>query len=71
MQMLAMDGLYLCALAAVGAGQGAATAQPPQLVSPSLAGRDPRWAQLPDMGLTLLVWAMMQWDNFYRESAHF
>lgn len=74
MQMFAMDSFYLCAVAVAGAGrswQGPAAARPPQLVCPSPPARHPHRAQLPDTALTRAACAMMQWDNFYRESAHF
>lgn len=76
MQMSAIDSFYLCVMAVADAGlsrRDPITARPHQLVlgQPGCGGMLPRAHLRTATGVTRAVCAMMQWDNFYTESAHF
>lgn len=76
MQMFAIDGFYLCVMAVADAGlsqRGPIAARSHQLVlpQPGCGGMLRRAHLRTATGVTRVVCAMMQWDNFYIESAHF
>lgn len=76
MQMFAIDSCYLGVVAVADAGlsrRGAIAAQPHQLVlpQPGCGGMLHRARLRTVTGVTRIVCAMMQWDNFCIESAHF
>lgn len=72
MQMFAIDSFYLCVMAAAELAE-------PNHCPAAPAGPSPAWLRRvlrrPHLrtaaALTQIVCAMMQWDSFYIESAHF
>jgi len=71
--MFAIAGCYLCVRAVADALLSPVAAWPRQLVppQPGCGGMRHRARLLTAAGVTRVVCAMMQWDNFYIESAHF